>query len=330
MSKRRNAYRKNRRWGTGNTLLPQGAGAKMIKLYYGPDSYSINNALEKVEEKNPAEFKIVGPEGVREFIANLSSSSFFAEKRVFVARDVIPALTEKQVELLLEALKNIDKETDVYFIEQAKPKTLKIFNRVKEIGEVKEFGADKNMNLVSFIKIAVEEEGGTIAPLAAERLASFVGPDLWQLTEESKKLVLYKTTEQGIEEIQTADVELLTHANFEATIFELTDAIAAKNQRHAATLISNFLKDGENTIYILTMITRQFRNIALAKFEPGATPATLAKIAGIHPYVAGKSFQQARNFDKKEIINMYKRLEDADLKLKSGADPAQTLLRLVA
>jgi DNA polymerase-3 subunit delta len=78
------------------------------------------------------------------------------------------------------------------------------------------------------------------------------------------------------------------------------------------------------------MIARQFRNIALAKFEPNATPDSLAKMAGLHPYVAGKSFQQARNFDKNEIINMYKRLQDADLKLKSGADPAQTLLRLVA
>jgi DNA polymerase III delta subunit len=302
----------------------------MIKLFYGPDTYSINSELEKIEEKNPAEFKTIGVENIKDFIANLSSSSFFSEKRVFVARDIIPALTEKQVELLLEALRGIDKETDVYFIEGSKPKALKIFNEVKKVGEIKEYGMDKNINLVTFIKQEVESNGGTIAPLAAERLATFVGQDLWQLSEEAKKLVLYKTSDGKVEEIQTADVELLTHASFEATIFELTDAIAAKNLRRAATLINNFLKDGENDIYILTMISRQFKNIALAKFEPGATPASLAKSAGIHPYVAGKSFQQARNFDKKEIINMYDRLEDADLKLKSGADPGQTLLRLVA
>lgn len=302
----------------------------MIKLFYGPDTYSINSELDKIEEKNPAEFKIIGPDGIKNFISNLLSSSFFAEKRVFVARDIIPALTEKQTELLLEALRNVDKETDIYFIEDTKPKTQKILKEIEKQGEVKEFGIDKKPNLVAFIKKVTEKEGGTIAPLAAERLASFVGPDLWQLEEEVKKLVLYKTTEQGVEEIQTADVELLTHASFEATIFELTDAIAAKNQRRAATLINSFLKDGENEIYILTMITRQFRNIAMAKFEPGATPGSLAKLAGVHPYVAGKTFQQAKNFDKKEIINMYQRLEDADLKLKSGADPAQTLLRIVA
>lgn len=302
----------------------------MIKLIYGHDDYAIEAELAKIAESNPAELKYIEPDGVPDFMANLSSSSFFNEKRVFIARGIMNSLSEKQLELLTESLTNLDKNTDVIFVEESKPKSVKTLNLIKKVGEVKEYVVPKSLNLTNFIKEKVADEGGTIAPLAAERLASFVGPDLWQLTEEIKKLVLYKTTEKGTEEIQTADVELLTHANFEATIFELTDAMAAKNSRKAASLINSFLSEGENEIYILTMMAMQFRNIAMAKFEPGATPDVLAKKAGMHPYVAQKSLHQAKNFEKEEIINMYTRLLDADLKLKSGADPAQTLLRLVA
>jgi DNA polymerase III subunit delta len=302
----------------------------MIALFFGPDTYGLDAEVDKIQKKAGTELKVVQADGIRDFIANLSSTSFFSEKRVFVAQEITGGMSEKQTEHLKEALEKIDPDTDVLFVERSKPKSIKFVNIIKKLGEVKEFASTKNPNLVGFIKKQVEEESGSIAPLAAERLAGFVGPDMWQLTEEVKKLVLYKASAGENKEIQTADVELLTHANFEATIFELTDAIAAKNQRKAANLINDFLKDGENEIYLLTMIERQFRNIAMAKFEPGATPDIIAKAAGIHPYVAQKSIQQAHNFERTELINMYKRLEDADFKLKSGANPAQTLLRLIA
>jgi DNA polymerase-3 subunit delta len=107
------------------------------------------------------------------------------------------------------------------------------------------------------------------------------------------------------------------------------DAFAAKNSRRAAELVNSFLDSGENEIYILTMIEKQFRNIAMAKFETNITESGLAQKAGIHPFVAKKSIQAARNFEKTEIIEMYQKLADADLKLKSGFDPKQILQRLI-
>lgn len=82
--------------------------------------------------------------------------------------------------------------------------------------------------------------------------------------------------------------------------------------------MNSFLESGENEIYILTMIARQFRNIAMAKLEPGINQATLAKKAGIHPFVAKKSIAQAQNFENEEILEIYNRIQGSDLKLKSG------------
>jgi DNA polymerase-3 subunit delta len=142
-------------------------------------------------------------------------------------------------------------------------------------------------------------------------------------------LVLYKKGENEVETIDTTDVDLLVRANFEAKIFSLMDAVASKNIRRAAELLNSFLESGENEIYILTMIEKQFQNIAMAKFESNITESSFAKKADIHPYVAKKSLQQAKNFEKIEIITMYQRLMDADLKLKSGFEPKQVLLRVI-
>lgn len=300
----------------------------MIYLYFGKDTYGISKELQEHTaediEVNNFEFGNIG-----ELASNLITQSFFGSKKLFIIRNVLTDLDPKKETALLKSLSNLSRDTKVIFIEDKQPKSSKIYDFLKKEGEVKIFNEPKALSLVSFIKDQVESEGGEIAPLAAERLASYVGPDKWQLSEEIKKLVLYKKNEEEILPIDTADVDLLVKANFEANIFFLMDAFAAKNTRRATELLNDYLDYGENEIYLLTMIEKQFRNIAIAKFEDNISESTLAKRAGLHPFVAKKSISQARNFEKAEILDMYNRLIDADLKLKSGFDPKQVLLRLV-
>jgi DNA polymerase III delta subunit len=121
----------------------------------------------------------------------------------------------------------------------------------------------------------------------------------------------------------------LVRSNFEANIFDLLDSIASKNSRKSIRLLNKFLDSGENEMYIFAMILKQFRNIAIAKFEPNLTKERLAQKAQIHPYVAQKSLAQAKSFDKQEIISIYRKFIKADFELKSENNPRQTLLGLI-
>jgi len=301
----------------------------MIKLFFGQNSFGVKKALEEELTKiKDAEVSTFEEGNFDELLLNLTSQSFFSGKRVFVVKNMLKNYPAKE-QSLIDSLKKLPDDTSVILVEENDPKKSVLYKFVKQSGETQECGDLKNFDLVKHIKKRVCDEGGDIAPLAAERLATYVGSDLWQLDEEIKKLVLYKKDGPDVKPIQTADVDELVKANFEANIFALLDAIAGNNRPKSTELLNCFLESGENEIYILTMIAKQFRNIAMAKFENGITEKTLSEKAGIHPFVAKKSFWQAKNFGRSDIIEVYRKLVDADLKLKSGFEPKQVLLRLI-
>lgn len=316
----------------------------MIKILWGTDGFRIQKKLdETLKESKDAEINVFDGVNFDDLILNLITESLLTKKRVFVINN-ISDITKEYEEKIINALKKIPAETDVIFYEvsvsegsqrKKSPDPIektKLFKFVKDTGEVTEFSKLEGVNLINFIKEKAKEEGAGISPLAAERLSAFATGDLWQLEEEIKKLALYKRPRMGEdpEPIQVSDVDLLVKENIETNIFSLMDAIAAKNKKRATELLINFFDSGENEIYLLTMIEKQFRNIAMAKFEEGVTEAALTKNAGLHPFVARKTIQQARIFEKGEIIKIYQRLMWADLKLKSGFEPRQILLRLIA
>ncbi len=300
---------------------------KNIQLFYGDDEFSIRKRASQIASELKAE-KVVFGGDVNLLVNRLLSGSFFSQKRLFVCENYLFGLTEEEVKKLTPALKKIPPDTWVLFLEKKRPKA-GLENFFKKNGGVSVFNKPTSRDLIGFINERVAREEGRILPLAAERLATFVGPDYWQLEEEIKKLVLYRKGNPEDSAIQTSDVDLLVRSNFEASIFELMDAIASKNHRKSIKLLNKFLDSGENEIYIFFMIVKQFRNIAMAKFEDRISESALAKRAGLHPYVAKKSISQARSFEKAEIINIYKRLREADLALKSGSDPKRVLESLV-
>lgn len=299
----------------------------MIYLFYGEDTFSIQKTVSKIIDTKETEVTFFS-ENIPSFINNLLSSSFFESKRIFVLKNYLEKLTKDDEVKLLKGLKKSLNDTLIIFIENKKPKS-KIKKYLSQNAKTKEFSRPTERDLIKYINKRVDEEGSTITPLAAERLASFVGPDYWQLEEEIKKLTLYKFQDPGESGIQTSDVDLLVKSNFEANIFELMDAISTKNQRKSIKLLTQFLESGENGRYILSMVAKQFRNIAMAKFADKISEQSLAKKASLHPYVAKKSIQQSGNFEKSEIISIYKKITEADLALKSGSEPKHVLESLL-
>lgn len=295
----------------------------MIYLFYGQDFFSIQKAIKKITSAKDLEVNYFNGD-MSSFVNSLLSTSFFVTKRVFILKSYLEKIGTDDEKKLVEGLKKTPEDTLVVFIEDKEPKG-EIKKLITKEGKIKSFNKPTERDLISYINKRVSEEGSRIAPLAAERLASFVGPDYWQLEEEIKKLTLYKLDDPQEEGIQASDVDLLVKSGFEANIFELMDAISTKNQRKSIKLLSQFLESGENEIYILSMIAKQFRNIAMAKFEDNINESSFAKKANIHPYVAKKSIAQSRNFEKPEIIKIYNKIKEADLALKSGGEPKHTL-----
>jgi len=302
----------------------------MIYLFWGPEEFSIQVALQKVLKESPETSPIILQEPDISTLSNeLLTDSFFEDKKTVVAYYFLEkTIKDKNEVTLRKILDKISPDTTVIFIEKNEPKgPLKKY--LAEKAAVKSFGKLPGRDLVDYIKNRAQELGANISPLAAERFATYVGTDYWQIEEELKKLSLYVKDNELDQTIDVADIDELVHSSFEANIFELMDAISQRNTNRAIALLDSFLEAGENEIYILTMIARQFRNIAMAKAEKNITDTILAKKAGVHPFVAKKSIQQARNFTLEEISEIYARIAKADLGLKSNQNPKQALQSII-
>jgi DNA polymerase-3 subunit delta len=155
-------------------------------------------------------------------------------------------------------------------------------------------------------------------------LINFVGKDLWQMSQEIRKLSAYKL--KGI--IQVKDVELLVVPKIETDIFKTIDAIAQKNKELALLLLHKHLAKGDAPLYLLSMINFQFRNLLVVKdfMENRCNTYNNLRIPGMHPYVARKSSAQAQNFTFDKLKKIYYKLLAIDTKIKTGKVDARMAL----
>ncbi len=133
--------------------------------------------------------------------------------------------------------------------------------------------------------------------------------------------------------ITAQDVELLVPYAGTANVFAMVDAIGRRDGRTALRLLHKLLDENAAPLYLLSMIVRQFRILIQVKelSAQGLASSTIAKRAGLHPFVAEKAGRQAMNFSMGQLEVIYVRLLETDLAIKTGqVDDVLALDTLVA
>jgi DNA polymerase-3 subunit delta len=172
-------------------------------------------------------------------------------------------------------------------------------------------------DLSRWISEHVRERGGRIEAPAASMLARYVGNTLRLLVNEIDKLLTYVGPERAITQ---GDVERLVSYAQEANIFHMVDALGTRNTRRAMELVEQLLGDGQHPLYLLRMITRQFRMLLEIKElqAKGTSAGDIRALLGLHPFVVQKTVQQARNFSMRQLEDTYHRLLEMEVAMKSG------------
>jgi len=182
-----------------------------------------------------------------------------------------------------------------------------------KIQELKPLEGDKLKNWVlkEFLRYNAK-----IEVKVAEKIIEFIGNDLWQLSNEIKKLASFKKSQK----IDIIDVNLLVKPKIEVEIFRTIDAIAARNKKQALYLIHKHLEKGESPLYLLSMINFQFRNILAVKdfIEKNKPYRIILKQSKLHPFVVKKSYFQAQRFTIQELKKIYQKIFQVDLGIKTG------------
>ncbi|HEY1261897.1 MAG TPA: DNA polymerase III subunit delta [Terriglobales bacterium] len=166
---------------------------------------------------------------------------------------------------------------------------------------------------------------------AARELVDALGGDMMMISNELEKLILYVGEKRRI---TLGDVETMVLAAKQRSLYELTDAISAKDRVRALEILDAILSTGEGdeaAIGHLYMLAKTFRQM-LVILERNVRDqrmlwAALWQGFRVPPFAADDIIKQARRYkSKRELTRAIRLVAKADLALRSNPPGKRLIL----
>jgi DNA polymerase III subunit delta len=207
--------------------------------------------------------------------------------------------------------------------------------RIKEtLGEycnVVELARVEEGEAVKWITEQAATEGVKVDADAARELVDALGGDMMLVSNELEKLVLFVGEKKRI---TLGDVETMVLAAKQRTLYELTDAISAKDRVKALEILDAILSSGdgeEAAIGHLYMLAKTFRQM-LVIFERKVRDSRMLWQAlwqgfRVPPFAAEDIIRQARRYQsRRELTRALRLIARADLALRSNPTSKRMVL----
>lgn len=166
---------------------------------------------------------------------------------------------------------------------------------------------------------------------AARELVDALGGDMMMISNELEKLMLYVA---GKQRITLGDVETMVLAAKQRSLYELTDAISAKDRVRALEMLDAILSTGEGedaAIGHLYMLAKTFRQMLVITErnvrDTRMLWAALWQGFRVPPFAAEDIIKQARRYkSKRELTRAIRLIAKTDLALRSNPPSKRMML----
>src|SRR5438067_1445163 len=201
------------------------------------------------------------------------------------------------------------------------------YERIREtLGEycgIVELARVEEGEAVRWVTEQAESQGAKIDSDAARELVDALGGDMMMISGELEKLLLYVGEKKRV---TLGDVETMVLAAKQRSLYELTDAISAKDRVRALQVIEAILSsgDGEDAaighLYMLAKTFRQMLVIVERNVRDSRTLwAALWQGFRVPPFAAEDIIKQARRYkSRRELTRAIRLVAKADLALRSN------------
>jgi len=301
-----------------------------------------------------------GSEGSDDPVVRILSAAaaapFMSPRRVVMASSV-QRLTKERQEALADGLKRVGALSCLILVADAqefdggKPKGKSVENALKKAaileGVVLVCDAPDARDLRSRATALIAERGKRAEPEVLDILiaraaaaAGASGGDLNTLINETEKLITYAG---DAEQITVRDARQVIAEFGRENIFQLLDAIGARDPKSALSLVDTMLDSGEKPDGIVArtfvMIERHFRLMALAKYlgekrvgSKSGLPAEVQEVLSseLTSFATGQSYRiagyarQAAHFSWEDLTCALSRILLSDMMMK-GIAPGDTI-----
>jgi DNA polymerase III subunit delta len=321
--------------------LPALRGKKMLRVLIGEDDYSIRQALADIKKTIGDATALMTNttvlDGKQVTVEQLRAAGetvpFLAEKRLVIVEGLLgrfesagkniknkpsrPSNKSEQIKTIAETIKNLPPFTELVLLDRGVKSGNPLLSELGALTNAKPFPLMKGTRLNQWIERRVAATGGSISPQAVAVLIRFVGSDLWTMSSEVDKLIQFA----GGRRIEEADVKAVVSYTQEANVFAMVDAIMEFRAAAAQELLQQQFQQGAAPAQLLAMLARQVRIIFQVKeMRDRRKPRgeIQSRLGLTSDFILNKAWEQADKYSLARLREMFHRLLEADLSIKTG------------
>lgn len=306
-----------------------------IYLLYGEEAYlrkqyrdNLKKALVPADDTMNCSIYAGKEIKVNEIIDLAGTMPFFAERRVIIVENS-GLFKSGSNDRLLELLKDMPQTSYMIFVEEEVDKRGKLYKAVTANGYAALCEMQDEATLKKWIMSLLKRENKMITADALNLLLDKTGANMENIKREVEKLVCYKYFDEGI---TAEDVEELCTVQIQNRIFDMVEAVAAKNQKTALALYYDLLALKEAPMKILALIARQFHMLLQVREmkQKGYPENEIAQKTGLNPYYLKKKYiPQAAQFPLPKLEAALRACVDAEERVKTGKMPDTMSVELI-
>jgi DNA polymerase-3 subunit delta len=289
-------------------------------------SSSIADVLDRAQTPSlMAPFQVLFIRGVKNLYGRGSHEEEFAAIEAYI-KDPNPAA------VLIFIADHISIPADIRRMEmQDKDRYQRIRDTLGEYCGIVELARVEESDGIRWVIEHAQNERVRVDQDAARELIDSLGADMMLVSRELEKLILYVGEKK---QITLGDVETMVLAAKQRSLYELTDAISAKDKPRALAVLSALLSTSEGeeaAIGHIYMLARTFRQmlVILEKNVRDSRTIWQALWQGfrVPPFAAEDIIRQARRYkSRRELTRALRLVARADLQLRSSPPSKRIVL----
>ena len=259
---------------------------------------------------------------LEEMLNDLNTMPFLSGHKIIILENPFffsakAGLSDRENLLFTDYLKNpAPFSTLIIYITQFKvDKRKKIVKDAIKYCEVYQPKELNDYELSDQIKSDLNRQNLNIDNEGFKELVKRVSADFDGWDNELEKLDLY-----GKEKLSLADIDVLISKPELDNVFDLTNAVVAKNLIMSLTVWRNFPKETREPIPMIMLLASQFRLIhqVITLSDHGFLFNDLASELKVHPYRVKMADQVAKKTDSNGVLKVLNLLSILEQKIKSG------------
>ncbi len=292
-------------------------GGLMVRLFY--ESSAEQDLLLKLRQASSG--------------GNLWSAPIYLELTNFLQMPVKSALAD----LLWSVLENPSSNLFLLLLEsgnvawsKALPKKIKKLQTEGCLLQ-RDFPAPNQSQRLKWLQNQAKQMSVDLPIQSASALLSRAGLDCWRLYQELNKLSAYAVNRP----VTVADVDLLVEPVWSDNSFALLEALGKRDIKSATAIMVGLFKSGDSPQALIGLLSWHLRVLTGLRQELNSLNSPerlntrqLAASLGLHPFVVSRALQQMPYYSVDRLKELWLALTEADIKLKTSALPAETILSL--